>query len=215
MQSNLKGFAILVLAVGGMVGLGRAFPALGADLFFPLLTAIAFTVVSIAAAAQGIRARLLFLPDWIAGLGAVTWALGALGGVWWILCVVTGLATAISALVVIGLADETRSWREAPARLEEARSAASEQAFWSAASQAFHVPVSYSFPPKISAHDVEVLDLVAARAPADDLPAELAPVREKLEASVRDLEKKSIDRDKVDAFASWLKQRAAKAGSSA
>ena len=209
MLSNLKGLAILALSVGAMLGLGHAYPALRADRFFDLYTAVALAAVSIAAAAQGVRARILFLPTWFVGLGAVSWACGGLGGVWWVPAVIAGVADCVAGMVLIGIADEQRSWVSAPEALEAARNATSTMIFWKAASEAFHVPTGYTFPPNVSAHDLQVLELAATRVPLSELPGALAAVREQLEISVRDLEKKEIDRKLVCEVVAWLSRKSA------
>ena len=211
MLLHLKGVAILVVPVGAVLGLGRAYPDLGADRYLHLYMAAAFAAASVASAAQGIRSRLLFLPTWFVGLGAVCFAFAQLGGAWWVAAVIGGLVTLFAGLIALGVADERAQLAQAPERLLEAKDAALREdwpSFWKAVERSFFAKSSALLPSEVNTHDLKVLALVSSQLQAAEQPRCLSLVREKLDAGARaQAAQTAVDPKALAELKAWLKAK--------
>lgn len=212
MLDNLRGLAVLAASVGGMLALGHKFPALADDRHFPLYVTVAFTALAIAASAQGIKSKILFVPTWWAGLCSICWACGELGGGWWAAAIVGGLLTLFAGFLAIGAAEERKQWAEAPDKLLEAKAAALSEdwpAFWKAVAASFFSKGSLAFPPDVCRHDLQVLELVASQVPPAEVPACLPLVQERLEMGAREeKDGTTVDSKPLNELLAWLKAKA-------
>jgi hypothetical protein len=172
---NLWGALLLLIIIGLGLALNSVVPALFRSVYKDFAISVVVAIVGAVGEVFGLRGRILFIPVWLIGLGMIAihaykvWGLpgiilpvafGALG-LWW--------------MVKRTRKQEVEQWAKAQAALPRLAAApeAESSTFWRLVEESLFLPIMTDYSAEVSAHDLDVAEIVLSRAAKHLNPKEL------------------------------------------